>query len=290
MNRRSWLTCLSALFLGVSVAGAADTSPLVVVVMDPLSAPLSCDCVQGYAQRKYELLGEYLQQQLHRPVRVVWSESLAKALNGEAAGQADLVIGKDSVVRHDAKATKLKLHPVAALSGKDGVTSQYGVFVVRAQDSAQSAADLKGYRIFFGPEDCDEKWSAPREHLQKAGVAVVALQEQYPSCSNAASVLVELPADVKAAAIISSYAEPLLEGCGTVKKGDLRVVAKTEPLPFITAFVNEELDAATRESLRAALLKVEEQADLLTGLETLGFVPVDQNSQVLLDEPAKKKS
>ena len=35
-----------------------------LVVMDPLSKPLSCDCVQGYAQRKYELLGEHLTKHL----------------------------------------------------------------------------------------------------------------------------------------------------------------------------------------------------------------------------------
>ena len=37
-------------------AALEDDSKLVLVVMDPLSAPLACDCVEGYAQRKYEKL------------------------------------------------------------------------------------------------------------------------------------------------------------------------------------------------------------------------------------------
>ncbi len=46
------LLLLSFLSLASTVQAAEDRT-LHVVVMDPLSAPLSCDCVKGYAQRKY---------------------------------------------------------------------------------------------------------------------------------------------------------------------------------------------------------------------------------------------
>jgi ABC-type phosphate/phosphonate transport system substrate-binding protein len=271
-----------------SRAIAAD-SPLIVVVMDPLSAPLACDCVKGYAQRKYELLGAFLQNELHRPVKVFWSESLVKALQNDTNGQVDLIIGKDSVVRFDAKVAKLSVTPIAALTGKDGETTQTGLVVVRNADSANALEDLTGYRIFFGPEDCDEKWSAPRELLQEHGLDVAKLDEKYPACSAAADALVKLPQEVKGAAIISSYAEPLLEGCGTVKKGDLRVIGRTKPLPFVTAFVNDQLDQRTRSALQAALMKVGEQPDLLIGLETLGFVPMEE-AVPTQTTAAKKKS
>lgn len=38
--------------------------PLRIVVMDPLSDQLACDCVQGYAQRKYKELATFLEKQL----------------------------------------------------------------------------------------------------------------------------------------------------------------------------------------------------------------------------------
>src|SRR5688500_162229 len=41
-------------------AGSGDA--ISMVVMDPLALPLSCPCVAGYAQRKYEVLGEYLEK------------------------------------------------------------------------------------------------------------------------------------------------------------------------------------------------------------------------------------
>ena len=240
---------------------------ITIVVMDPLSGPLACDCVQGYAQRKYEVLGAFLQETLRRPVKVVWSESLTTALK-EHGGPAHLVIGKHSVVLHDAAKAGLPLKPIAQLTGKDGKVTQTGLIVVRKDDAAQSAADLNGYRIFFGPEDCDEKQAAPVAMLKNAGIALPAVIETSPACSTAAAQLMELPAAEKAAAVISSYAEPLLEGCGTIKKGDLRVIAESAPVPFITAFASQTMPAEDISDLQTALLDVELNAQLLVALES----------------------
>ncbi|MEX0726092.1 MAG: PhnD/SsuA/transferrin family substrate-binding protein [Planctomycetaceae bacterium] len=290
------LTALASLivFSGPSALAADKEGAFVLVVMDPLSAPLSCDCVKGYAQRKYEVLGAYLQLKLKRPVKVFWAQSLPKALETETDGKADLIIGKHSVVLHAAKESKLKVEPVAALTGADGKTTQTGLVVVRANDAAQSVDDLAGYRIFFGPEDCDEKWAAPRAFLKAHGVDVAKLTEKHDACSEAAIALVGLEADAKAAAVISSYAGPLLEGCGSVKKGDLRVIGTTKEVPFITAFVNETLSGEDVAAVSAALLKVGEDADLLIALETdSGFVPFEETEKqtaaaVPADEKKKK--
>ncbi len=86
--------------------------------------------------------------------------------------------------------------------------------------------------------------------------------------------------------MISSYAAPLLEGCGTIKKGDLRVVGETEPVPFITAFATNRIDEPLQAEIRQALLDVGKQAELLAALESLvGFVPVDQDQSAILDTP-----
>ena len=67
---------------------------ITIVVMDPLSGPLACDCVQGYAQRKYEVLGAFLQETLKRPVKVVWSESLTTASPLSTKHTDGLAMGK----------------------------------------------------------------------------------------------------------------------------------------------------------------------------------------------------
>ncbi|MCA9173567.1 MAG: PhnD/SsuA/transferrin family substrate-binding protein [Planctomycetales bacterium] len=268
---------------------AAD--PLSVIVMDPLAAPLSCPCVKGYAQREYEALAKHLEKQLGQPVRLTFSESLKTALKGDAKGKADLVIGKYSVVLADAVTTQQMLQPLAALSGKDGSTTQSGLIVVPAQDPAQKVTDLKGYRILFGPAECDEKHAAAMGLLKSKGVqwklGEGGVSETCSACSDGATKILELGNDVRVATVISSYAQPLLQGCGTIKKGDLRVVAETAPVPFVTAFVHADLPKAKRDAIQSALFKIGEKPELCAALETLvGFLPFEPPSP---EPPAKKK-
>jgi ABC-type phosphate/phosphonate transport system substrate-binding protein len=243
--------------------------------MDPLAAPLACDCVQGYAQRKYEELGKYLEEKLGIEVEVHWSESLETAMR-DSGGKADLVIGKHSVVLADARELKRHVTPIAQLTDKEGITTQTGLFVVRTNDPALTVSDLQGYRIFFGPSECDEKSAAPMKLLKSVQIEVPSPVETCQACSAAATTLVELDPSIKAAAVISSYAKPLLEGCGTVKRGDLRVVGISEPVPFITAFVHDSLPEVQAQQIQAALLGVAGDPALLAALETKsGFREID---------------
>ena len=76
-----------------------------------------------------------------------------------------MVIGKDSVVRNGAKSAKLDLKPIAHLTDMTGSIKQHGLFVVRQKDPAASLLDIDGYKVFWGPEDCDEKAAAPKAKL-----------------------------------------------------------------------------------------------------------------------------
>jgi ABC-type phosphate/phosphonate transport system substrate-binding protein len=284
------LSVVCAALFAAAIASAAEPAPLTVVVMDPLALPLSCPCVAGYAQRDYDKLGKFLEGQLGRPVKVEFAESVTVALEKKTQGKADLIIGKYSVVLAGAKKNSLGVTPVAALTGKDGATTQTGLVVVPAKDPALTVADLKGYRIIFGPEDCDEKHTAALTLLKENGVTPKerevqpkAKVETCKACSDGAETILELGKDVRAATVISSYAAPLLEGCGHVKKGDLRVIGTTAPVPFVTAFVNDKLPQADRDAIAQALMKVHDHPPLMTALETKsGFVQLPSTA-------AKKK-
>ncbi len=256
---------------------AADRPELTLVVMDPLAAPLACDCVQGYAQRRYERLAEYLERELDCEMRIAFSESLQTAVQQKTGGKADLVIGKDSMVRFDARQLNRTLRPVAALTGKDGSTTQHGLFVVPADDPATTLADLKDHTILFGPVEADEKHKAALTALAKAGLKLPAAADLQTreACSEGACDILDLNFDGPGAAVISSYAKPLLEGCGTIDKGALKVVGRTEDVPFVTAFVTDSVDDETARRIRAALLGVGKRPELCVALETLkGFVPL----------------
>ena len=263
--------CGLVFFAGV--ANAADPAPLRMVVMDPLAAPLSCPCVKGYAQRDYAKLAEFLKRRIGRGVEVTFHDSLAEGLKEAGAKRADLVIGKHSVVLADAKSLALSLEPVVTLTGKNGDVHMTGLVVVPKNDPAQVAADLKGYRIIFGPTMCDEKHSAAIALLREAGVTVPTTPETCEACSDGAETILGLGNGVRAATVISSYAAPLLEGCGKIEKGDLRVVATTAPVPFIEAFVATDLPETDRAKLVAALLETGDDVPMRLALESRrGFV------------------
>ena len=273
---------LSILLAAVILAQAAEpppasppAEPLTLLVMDPLALPLSCPCVKGYAQRRYEQLGAFLESRLARPVRVLYGDDIAKTLCTGRVTHLDLIIGKDSVVAFDARANDLALRPALRLTGRDGATTQRGLFVVRQADRARRLADLQGYRFLFGPPECAEKFQAAADALTAAGVALPAQIESRPGCSDAAQELLAQPAQQPTAAVISSYAAALLEGCGQVPKGALRIVGETRPVPFITVFFAEALEPALAARLRDTLLAVGQEPALLEALESrAGFVPL----------------
>jgi ABC-type phosphate/phosphonate transport system substrate-binding protein len=229
-----------------------------------------------------------LESALGREVKIVFNESLVAALKKIESKQADLVIGKQSVILHDAKAASLDLTKVAMLTGKDGLTTQRGLVVVAATDPAKKLADLKDYRIFFGPEECDEKHVAALRLLKEHGIGKPAKLETAVACDEGALNILELAGkDIRGCAVISSYAKPLLEGCGQVPKGALRVVGETEEVPFIAAYVNAGLDTEQQTAINSALLKcTARDVPLRIALETKrGFVAADEPQA----EIAKKK-
>lgn len=286
------LVCASAIPSSAADTAAAGESVFTLVVQDPLAAPLSCPCVEGYAQRKYEKLGEYLEKKLGYKVKVVFSGSLKLALKGEAAGRADLIIGKNSVVRSDAKEQEWKVTELGHLTDKLGSTKHHGLVVVTSGDPAKQISDLNGYNILFGPADCDEKHAAAIELFTSANVAVPKKLSIDQSCSDGAAKVVDRGPTGKTAAVISSYAAPLLEGCGTIKKGDLRVVGKTKDVPFISAFATETVSAAEQVRIRQALLEVAAEPELCAALESLiGFVaPIPKPDAANAAESVSKKN
>ena len=272
--------------------GVAAEPGLTLVVTDPLAAPLSCPCVKGYAQRDYTQLAAHLEKVLERPVKTLFSESIGKAVGtigkGEAA-RADIVIGKRSVVVAQAEATERPLTPVADLTDMKNSTLQRGLVVVRGNDPATGIADLAHHRVILGKEESAEKHAAARALFAAAGIEISAEGPFAEACSDGAEEVIKAPSDAQpVATVISSYAQPLLEGCGTIQRGDLKVVAETAEVPFITAFVASSLDEPTRQAILDALLAVRHDPLLKLALETKrGFVPLDAQIPLEPGEPKK---
>lgn len=255
----------------VAARGGDDRPALRLVVMDPLCRELTCDCVKGYAQRDYGRLASFLATELGRDI-VACAESLASPEAG-APHAVDLIAGKFSTVVSDAALAKIVVRPLAMLTSAEGQTTLTGLFVVRKDDPAKSIADLAGRRVLFGPPESDEKRSAAFAALEAFGVPIPAEPSASEGCTTAAMAVVEGASD---AAVISSYAMPLLKGCGTIAEGELRVIGRTDPVPFIGIFATGRVSASLDSALRAALLRVATDKSLLDAMESgEGFVPLD---------------
>ena len=275
------ITFSLATSFGASGFAGDPAQPISLIVMDPLAAPLSCPCVEGYAQRKYEALAEHLESALGRPVKLTFDGSLRLALK-KTKGQADILIGKQSVVSADAAVAKIGVTAISRLTDRQGSTQQYGMIVVNKDDPATEVTDLDGYTIIFGPAEAEEKHSAALKLLDDAGIKIPKTKRQIDlACSDGACKVIDLGPKSMTAAVISSYAQPLLEGCGTIKKGDLRVVAQTAPVPFVTAFFTDSLDSDEREKVRTAMDSIALEPLVLEALESLvGFIPVENSVPV----------
>jgi len=262
--------------------GADDPSSLYILVTDPLAKELACDCVAGFAQRRYEALAMVLQRRLGRRCTSVCGTNLAAYWSDESP--VHLIIGKHSDVQFQAKQLGREVHPIASLTNMQGATTFQGLFVVRKGNLAQSLADLNEYRILFGPASCDEKHAAALAALREAGVQGFDNDnlETVETCTDAANQLVKLADDSKTAAVISDYARVLLEGCQTIPPGSLRVIGKTESIPFVTAFATGHMSPELRSEVRRALLAANRFSTLLKLLETKDgfrtFVPVSEKT------------
>ena len=254
---------LTASMVLASDARATDRE-LRIVVMDPMAAPLSCACVKGMGQRDYHSLARHLADHVGRPVKLIFEESLDLAY-GRVGRNVDLIIGKQSVVRFDARQTKTPVRLVAQLSDLQGKTQLTGVVVVRKSDSAQRLADLTGHNVVLGPAEDEETHAAAKRLFAQHRPDRATTLETADSLEAAAYAVIDAEAD---AAVLPEFMPLFLEACGKIEPGALRVVGRTRPVPFVGVFASDSVDGKLEQSLLGSLRCVGDDAKLLAALES----------------------
>ena len=251
-----------------------NREPILLVVMDPLSKELACACVKDYGQRDYRKLATRLGAAARERVSIEFSDDLPESMKGVRPEREVIVVGDRSLVAHGAKVAGLKCHPICQLTGNDGKTTMSASFVARSDDPAKSLKDINGRSVLIGLSAADEKHAASLAALQAAGAETSAKLEDRSSYSDAALDMIDSSSSPPPLAVIPSYALPLLEGCGSIKPGSLKVIGLTQPVPFITMFLANSFPAEKEEKILKALLSIKTDAKLLKAMESRdGFVP-----------------
>jgi outer membrane protein assembly factor BamB len=269
----AWLIHLQRSAAGqVNAIHAPCAEPLHIVVADPLSSALCCAQAGSLGRRDYSALTAYLERRMHLPVQVHYTQSLPDTLRSGSAS-IDLIIGQASAVQLHAAQANLGIRPLVRLTDAEGETRLTGLFIVRKNDPAKTIKNLTDYRILFGPTCDDERHSAALAALAKHGVTAVPPLQMEPSCTAAAAAVAEGGAD---AAVISDYAAPLLHGSDGVDEEALRVVGRTAPVPFITAFATAAVEPVTERKIVDALLSIQDNPRLLEATcSKAGFVQLN---------------
>lgn len=271
----SFAIVLLALLLSASGVFGKPPEPVMLVVLDPLAKELACACVKGYGQRDYRKLATKLESDLGQRVSIEFSDDLAESLALAAPGQEVIVIGEQSLVSQVAKRADWKSHAVCALTDPEGNTTLTGSFVVQAGDPAKELKDIGGRKLLFGLAGSDENHAVVQAALRGAGVESPGAREKGKSYSDAALDVLDSSSSPLPVAVIPAYSLRLLEGCGSVKPGELKVIGRTESLPFITVFLGDNIAVEKKQKILNTLLGVKEDAKLLKAMESRdGFKPM----------------
>ena len=267
------LSLLLALFFAVPLR-AAET--FTIAVTDPLAKELACACIDGFAQRNYKALADHIKkfdESRFGKIELVFAGSLRAAIEKSSRKRVDMIIGKDSVVRHELQQAKIDATATNRLTDKGGEVGFTGLVVVAADDPAKTVADLKKHRLILGPKESEETHAAAIALFKKHGISVPEKPEIADNNTEACFTILENDSDQPVAAVVSDYAFALIEGCDLIEKGALRVLDKTEPVPFISVFVTNPFDLKTTEQLVSALSN-SKNPRLLEELESKkGFMP-----------------
>lgn len=260
--------------VGRQPASHAAKQPLLLIVMDPLAKELACACVKGFGQRDYRKLARHLEETIHQRVAIEFSDDLAESLKLTSPGQDVMVVGERAFIATSARRAEFACQPVCALTDADGSTSLAAAFVVPAKDGAVELKDIKGRQLLFGLTDTEVNRAAVMAALREAGVEISETKTRAVYTDAALDVL-DSHAVPPPVAVIPAYGLRLLEGCGSITPGDLKVIGKTQPQPFITVFLADQIGADKRAKLGAALLELKSNPALLQLLESRdGFRPI----------------
>lgn len=144
-----------------------------------------------------------------------------------------------------------------AVAIKGGRSVYYSGLFVRADSPIRSIGDLRGKRVAFGDINSTSAFIFPVAMLLDAGIDPVRdLSAVRMTGTHANSLAALINGDVDAAALsFDSYDKAVRANVPGAR--DLRVVARSEPIPYPPLVANMRLAPALRGRLRAAFEKID---------------------------------
>jgi phosphonate transport system substrate-binding protein len=236
-----------ALALSLMLGAATAHAQVLRVSAIPDEAPTEL-------QRKFKPLGAYLEKETGLKVVFTPVSDYAAVVEGLAAKKIDLAwLGGFTFVQAKLR-TKGEAQPIVQRAEDEVFTSK---FIVPADSPVRSLSELKGKTFAFGSPSSTSGHLMPRFFLLQDGIdpdkdfARIAF-----SGAHDATVAFVASGRAEAGVLNASVMDKLLEK-GDANAGRVRVIATTPPYYDYNWTVRPGLDAALREKIARAFLKLD---------------------------------
>lgn len=221
-------------------------------------------------RRRYRALADYLTTRLGRPVKLLTSRTYEGALQDLHDGEADGAFLGSLVAA--LAVDRLGVRVLVRPEFTNGVSTYYGIVFVRDDSPILSIADLRGKRMAMVRATTGGHLT-PVYMSAKAGLSVNCCQVVWAGTHDEAVQMV-IDGNADAGAAKNTRVEYVEQQNGL----KLRRLAQSKPVPENTLVVRSDLDDATVQAMRIALLEMAEDPAGQAAVEAMGirrFIPCD---------------
>lgn len=251
MHRRALAASFGAgLLLAGTVAcgtgAASDSSDSLVFAVIPAEK-------EDNPRQSFERVIERLEKATGKKVEVKQTTNYNGVIEGLKSGTVDIgMLGPFSYVL--AKKVGADISPVAVLAeDKDDPTYQsYGI--AQGDDtSVTSIKDFRGKKTCFGDPASTSSYLFPRAALQENGIDPDKDVEPVMAGAHDLSILSVKSGKCDVGFAANTYVDETLPESGKLKKGDVKVVWRSQPIPESPIAVRNALPAKVREQISKTL-------------------------------------
>jgi phosphonate transport system substrate-binding protein len=263
---------LLALLLLAGLTGSARAQELKLGVLPRLSAT--------EINTMFRPLAEYLAHETGAKVTLVIAKDFDTFEKQVRTGEVDLAFANPLVYVQLKK--DVDLAPLGLAAEKKGGTKFRGIIVARKDGSVTDAASLKGKKLIFVDEDSLGGYIAQALLLKKLGLDLSRDFERLPFAKKHDNVTMAVFNKVADAGGVRE--DDLDKMKDKIDLSQLKVVAYTDYFPNWPLFASARVAPATRDAVRAALLKLKTGDAVLEAAKLNAFAPVaDKDYDALRD-------
>ena len=271
-RRAGWCAAM-VMILGFAAPASADE--LRIGVLPRLSAT--------ELNAMFRPLADYLARETGQKITLVLAKDFESFEKQVRDGELDLAFSNPLVYVQLKKTTDLT--PLALAAEKKGGTKFRGIVIVRKDSGLSDVVGLKGKRLIFVDEDSLGGYIAQALLLKKQGLEPGRDFVRLPYAKKHDNVTMAV---VNRAADAGGIREDDLEKMqGKVDLSQLKILAYSDYFPNWPLFVSHKVKPATREEIKAALIKLKAGDPVLEAAKLTAFAPVADKEYDGLREAAK---